>query len=202
MEDATRNVYRNIAARHVLRTEDVYQTFTDDGVVGYSDTLLSVVAHFHNAGAPQGYNAQSMVGKSKRGEVAVRLFACIDDTDKHMPRITRVGFKARGCLAMTGCASMVCSLLEGSTFEQALSIDVDDVKKALDGVPADKSYTAYFATEAIRALIGDYWINQGKDLAYLDKYLTCNTVGVACILCEHCSLRTTRLELSMAKPCS
>ena len=78
MEDEARNVYREVQDRHVLRTADVYQTEIEDGVTGYSDTLLSVVANFRNGGAPEGFNAQSMVGKSKRGEVALRLFAVID----------------------------------------------------------------------------------------------------------------------------
>ena len=108
MEDEARNVYREVQDRHVLRTADVYQTEIEDGVTGYSDTLLSVVANFRNGGAPEGFNAQSMVGKSKRGEVALRLFAVIDHDTR---TFVRAGFKTRGCLAVTGCASVVCSML-------------------------------------------------------------------------------------------
>lgn len=54
MEDEARNVYREVQDRHVLRTADVYQTEIEDGVTGYSDTLLSVVANFRNGGAPKG----------------------------------------------------------------------------------------------------------------------------------------------------
>ena len=116
MEDEARNVYREVQDRHVLRTADVYQTEIEDGVTGYSDTLLSVVANFRNGGAPEGFNAQSMVGKSKRGEVALRLFAVIDPDTR---TFVRAGFKTRGCLAVTGCASVVCSMLEGCTFDEA-----------------------------------------------------------------------------------
>ena len=94
MEDEARNVYREVQDRHVLRTADVYQTEIEDGVTGYSDTLLSVVANFRNGGAPEGFNAQSMVGKSKRGEVALRLFAVIDPDTR---TFVRAGFK-RGVL--------------------------------------------------------------------------------------------------------
>lgn len=132
MEDEARNVYREVQDRHVLRTADVYQTEIEDGVTGYSDTLLSVVANFRNGGAPEGFNAQSMVGKSKRGEVALRLFAVIDHDTR---TFVRAGFKTRGCLAVTGCASVVCSMLEGCTFDEALAITTDDVKTALDGFP-------------------------------------------------------------------
>lgn len=195
MEDEARNVYREVKDRHVLRTADVYQTEIEDGVTGYSDTLLSVVANFRNGGAPEGFNAQSMVGKSKRGEVALRLFAVIDpETEKFV----RVGFKARGCLAVTGCASIVCSMLEGRTFDEALAITTDDVKTALDGVPVDKMYTLHFAVEAIRALIGDYLAHRGATLEELDAVVPCNAMGVPCIICEHCSFRSTRVELKVA----
>ena len=54
MEDEARNVYREVQDRHVLRTADVYQTEIEDGVTGYSDTLLSVVANFRNGAPPKG----------------------------------------------------------------------------------------------------------------------------------------------------
>ncbi|HIW76276.1 MULTISPECIES: iron-sulfur cluster assembly scaffold protein [Gordonibacter] len=194
MEDEVRNVYREVADRHVLRTADVYQTEIEDGVAGYSDTLLAVVANFRNAGIPEGANAQCMVGKSKRGEVALRLFAVIDPTTE---TIVRAGFKTRGCLAVTACASVVCMMLEGKTFDEALAITTDDIKSALDGVPADKSYTLHFAVEAIRALIGDYLVHQGATLEDLDNRLPCDSLSIPCIICEHCSLRDTRVELRL-----
>lgn len=194
MEDEVRNVYREVADRHVLRTADVYQTEIEDGVAGYSDTLLAVVANFRNAGIPEGANAQCMVGKSKRGEVALRLFAVIDPATE---TIVQAGFKTRGCLAVTACASVVCMMLEGKTFDEALSITTDDIKSALDGVPADKSYTLHFAVEAIRTLIGDYLVRQGVTLEDLDTRLPCDSLSIPCIICEHCSLRDTRVELRL-----
>lgn len=190
-----RNVYRDVKDRFVIRTEDVYQMQTEEGVAGYSDTLLSVVANFKNSGAPEGFNAQCMVGKSKRGEVAMRLFAVVDPETE---RFVKVGFKSRGCLAMTACASTICVLLEGKTFPEALQITHEDVARALDGVPADKSYTAYFAAEGARALVGDYLASQGAGLEELDRRVPCDTSGIPCALCEHCSLRDTRLEIMLA----
>ncbi|MEG0324521.1 MAG: iron-sulfur cluster assembly scaffold protein [Raoultibacter sp.] len=188
----SRNVYVEPVDRAVMRTADVYQTESEIGTAGYSDTLLSVVATFTNSGAPDGFNAQCMVGKSKRGEVAMRLFAVVDPEG---PRFMRVGFKARGCLAMTGCASVVCTMLEGRTFEEALEITPDTIKQALDGVPWDRIHTVYFAIEGIRALMGDYLIRQGADVEELDRSALCDRSGIGCIMTEHCSLRDGRIEL-------
>ena len=162
----------------LIRTRDVYQTAVDDGVAGYSDTLLSVVANFKNAGAPEGFNAQSMVGKSKRGEVALRLFAVIDE---ERDVILKMGFKARGCLAMTACASMICMMAEGKSLSAALAIAPDDLK---------------------RALVGDWLIRRGATRAELDRDLPCDADSVECLMCEHCSLRDSRIDLLVAEAVS
>lgn len=183
----------------LIRTRDVYQTAVDDGVAGYSDTLLSVVANFKNAGPPEGFNAQSMVGKSKRGEVALRLFAVIDE---ERDVILKMGFRARGCLAMTACASMICMMAEGKSLSAALAIAPDDLKRALDGVPWDKANTTVFAVEGMRALVGDWLIRRGATRVELDRDLPCDADSVECLMCEHCSLRDSRIDLLVAEAVS
>lgn len=187
-----RNVFVVPETRAVIRTKDVYQTVLENGVTGYSETLLAIVANFKNSGKPDGFNCQSMVGKSKRGEVALRLFAVVDPDTR---TFLRVGFKSRGCLAMTGCASTICHMIEGKTFEEALAITPEDVSKVVDGVPVDKKHTLYFATEGVKALVGDYLYRNGATIADLDKIVPCVSSSVACLLCEHCSLRDTRIDM-------
>lgn len=191
-----RDIYREPATRVLLRTVDVYQTEVDDGVVGYSDKLLSVVADYRNGGAPEGTNAQSMVGKSKRGEVAFRLFARINPQTRV---IEAAGFKTRGCLAMTACASVACSMVEGRTLDEALQITTEDIRAAVDGVPAGKANTLTFAVEAIRAVVGDFLVREGIGLAALDAAVPCDGYSVSCLMCEHCSLRDIRTDLLMAE---
>lgn len=192
MEQDVEEVQRAVEPPRLIRTRDVYQTNVDDGVAGYSDTLLSVVANFRNAGAPEGFNAQGMAGKSKRGAVAVRLFAVVDPATNVF---SRVGFKARGCLAMTACASMVCMMIEGKTLEEALAVTPEQLMEALDGVPADKRNTLAFATEAVHALVGDWLVRCGASCADLDRLAPCDPDSTACLMCEHCSLRDTRVDL-------
>lgn len=188
----TRNIYMEPKDRYVIRTSDVYQDELDDSIAGYSETLLSLVANCSNAGAPQGFNAQAMVGKSKRGEVALRMFAVIDPESR---RILQAGFKTRGCLAMTACASAVCQMIEGLTLDEALRITPDDVRESVDGVPWDKEHTPVFAAECVRALVGDWMIRNGAALFELDAKLPCNEDSIICIMCEHCSMRDARVEL-------
>jgi len=189
-----RNIYLEPEVRAVLRTADVYQIENEVGTVGYSEKLLSIVASFSNSGKPDGYNARCMVGKSKRGEVAMGLYARVDPASE---RFEKVGFQSRGCLAMTACASVIAQMLEGKSFEEALAISGDDIKNAVDGVPWNNVHTVYFALEGVKALIGDYLIRSGASLTELDKQLYCDQKSVGCIMTEHCSMRDARVELRL-----
>lgn len=289
MGDA-RDKYLEPEERLVLRTDDVYQTDKDVDTLNYSDKLLEIVATFSNSGQPEGWSIQSMVGRSKRGEVALRLFAVVEpaedeDTregedaregaDQHEGetaetaaenataentatdstatdntaaesarsenaaarsagcesvertqsaiesarsetaerndkpigltdpallsqwRFGPVRFKSRGCLAMTACASVICDMIEGLTFEEALCITPEQVKDAVGGVPWDKLHTPVFAVEAIRGLVGDWIIRQGATFSQLEALLPCDAMSPHCLMCEHCSLRAFRTDLRM-----
>lgn len=189
-----RNVYEEPEARVLLRTADVYQTEAPDEVESYSDRLLAIVAEYKNSGRPENMNAQSMVGKSKRGEVACRLFGRIDPATGI---IEAAGFKTRGCLAMTGCASAACSLIEGKGIEEALELTVEEVREFVDGVPAGKVNALHFSVCAVRALVGDFLLREGTDRAGLDEAMPCDECSVSCLMAEHCSLRESRLELKL-----
>lgn len=191
-----RDIYHEPPTRVLLRTADAYQTESEDDVESYSDQLLAIVADYRNGGRPEGMNAQSMVGKSKRGEVAFRLFARVNPETRV---IEAAGFKTRGCLAMTGCASVTCSMIEGKTLDEALQVTPEMVREAVGGVPAGKVNTLTFSAEAVRALVGDFLAREGATLEQLDAEVPCDTAGIACIMCEHCSLRDTRTDLLVAE---
>lgn len=186
-----RDYYHTPETRVLLRTEDVYQTEQADDVASYSDTLLSVVADCKNSGEPQGVNARSMVGKSKRGEVACQLFARIDPATGI---IEAAGFKTRGCLAVTGCASAACQLIEGKGVEEALLLSADDIKAFVDGVPSDKVHSLHYVACAVKGLVGDFLVREGAALDELDEAVPCDDGSISCIMAEHCSLREARAE--------
>lgn len=186
-----RNVYRVPEDRVLLRTADVYQTEAEDDVASYSDRLLAIVADFRNSGRPEGANAQSMAGKSKRGEVACRLFARIDP---ETGIIEAAGFKTRGCLAMTACASAACILIEGKPLEEALDITIEDIRTYVDGVPAGKVNALHFAVCAVRGLVGDFLLRDGASLEELEEAVSCDPSSLSCIMAEHCSYRQSLLE--------
>lgn len=189
-QDDVRNVYKEIPNRLVIRTEDVWQTQTEIGVKGYSETLLRVVANFTNSGIPEGCNARGMAGKSKRGEVACQIFTVINLETR---TILHAGFRSRGCIGMTASASQMCTMIEGLTIEAALRITPNDIIQALDGLPPDKKECATFAVEATHAMVGDFLLSEGG-LDLQNEIAPCDENSIACIMCEHCSLRDLRVQ--------
>ena len=61
-----------------IRTRDVFQTDNDNGVEGYSDEALALVADTEKTGVPEGVNAVGMAGSAKHGTIAVQLFARVN----------------------------------------------------------------------------------------------------------------------------
>ena len=191
-----RDIYHEPEDQVLLRTEDVYQTTADKGVSRYSEQFLALIASFDNSGQPEGSNCRCTVGKSKRGEIFVRLFARVNPQTRV---IEAAGFKAHGCLAIIGCASMVCTLIQGRTLSAALELGIGELSEAVGGVPEEKHNTLYIAVESVRALVGDYLLREGCSVAELDEVVPCNQYSVGCTMCEHCSLRDARIEKQLAE---
>lgn len=190
-----------MAKRHLtedtpfLRTSDMYQIENDAPITEYSEKSLDLIADARNNGIPDGANAFCSVGKEKRGTVQMQLFAQIDEDED---RFLHVGFRSHGCLAAIACATVTASMLEGKTIQEALAITRGDIEQAVDGVPKEREYTLYFAIEAIRALVGDYYLRiKHYKLAQLDEALPCVRLSMPCILTENCSLRDSRVDQEM-----
>lgn len=175
-----------------LRTPDMYQIENDAPITEYSDRALDLIADARNGGVPEGANAFCSVGREKRGTVQMQLFAKMDpETD----RFVEVGFRSHGCLAAIACATVVADMLTGKTVDEALTITQEQILDAVDGLPNGRMYTLTFAIEAIRAIIGDYYLRvKGFSLTQLDEALPCDKLCVNCLLTENCSLRDERVD--------
>ena len=175
-----------------LRTPDMYQIENDAPITEYSDKSLDLIADARNGGIPDGANAFCSVGKEKRGTVQMQLFAVVNPEED---RFVEVGFRSHGCLAAIACATVVADMLTGKTVSEALEITQDQILEAVDGLPDGRVYTLNFAIEAIRALVGDYYLRvKGYNLAQLDEVVPCERMCLNCIITENCSLRDERVD--------
>lgn len=175
-----------------LRTPDMYQIENDAPITEYSEKSLDLIADARNGGIPDGANAFCSVGKEKRGTVQMQLFAVVNPDED---RFVEVGFRSHGCLAAIACATVVADMLTGKTVTEALEITQDQILEAVDGLPDGRVYTLNFAVEAIRALVGDYYLRvKGYNLAQLDEVVPCERMCLNCIITENCSLRDERVD--------
>ncbi len=175
-----------------LRTPDMYQIENDAPITEYSEKSLDLIADARNGGIPDGANAFCSVGKEKRGTVQMQLFAVVNPDED---RFVEVGFRSHGCLAAIACATVVADMLTGKTVSEALEITQDQILEAVDGLPDGRVYTLNFAIEAIRALVGDYYLRvKGYNLAQLDEVVPCERMCLNCIITENCSLRDERVD--------
>mgnify|MGYP000255462677 CR=1 FL=1 len=194
----TRDVYLEPNERAVIRTADVYQTIIDDGVSGLFRYPACRGGELQQRRRARGFQRAEHGGEvqARRGRVeAVRCGSSPASGNACARRVQDArlpchdGVRERGLLYDR----------RGKTFDEALAVSAEDVKEALDGVPWDKAHTPVFAVEGVRALVGDWLIRQGATLDRLNRELPCDEYSVTCMLCEHCSLRDSRIDLQVSE---
>ena len=75
-------------------------------------------------------------------------------------KIAEARFKTFGCSAAIASASMVTTLAEGRTVEDAARISAEDVLNALGGLPPAKEGCALMAAGALRSAVADAMVRR------------------------------------------
>lgn len=68
-------------------------------------------------------------------------------------RLSEVSFKAFGCAAAIASCSMLASLVQGASEEEALGCSPAALTEALGGLPRSKSHAAALAVETLRSAL-------------------------------------------------
>jgi nitrogen fixation NifU-like protein len=112
----------------------------------YSARVLAEAQHPRNQGAmlkPDGY-AILNGPCGDRMEVFVRLDG---------PRIQMATFMTDGCGPTVACGSMLTTMAQGKTLDQAAAIRAVDLVAALDGLPPEHVHCASLAVNTLRLAI-------------------------------------------------
>jgi nitrogen fixation NifU-like protein len=115
----------------------------------YSDVAIDHFTNPRNVGVverPDGRGADSNPSCGDFTRITVRVAD---------GRIAEAKFKTFGCSAAIASASMVTTLAEGRTMEDAAAISAADVLGALGGLPAAKEGCALMAAGALRSALAD-----------------------------------------------
>ncbi len=86
-------------------------------------------------------------------EVYVRLGT--EGTDKAV--IREISFMTDGCAPSVACGSMLTTMVQRKTLEQARKIEPSDLLIALGGLPQESAHCAFLAVHTLREAILDWY---------------------------------------------
>ena len=117
----------------------------------YSKEVIKRFVKPKNFGEIKKADAIGEVGNPKCGDI-MKLYLKIDSKE----RIKDIKFHTLGCAAAIAASDMVCDLVKGKTFKDALKIDYKKIIEELGDLPPIKVHCSVLAREGIRAAIDDY----------------------------------------------
>jgi nitrogen fixation NifU-like protein len=114
----------------------------------YSAQVLDHFQNPRNAGELDDADATAEIENPACGDV-LRLTLKVS-----ADRITRVRFKAKGCVAAIACASALTELVEGQTRKEALNLRREDVIASVGGLPQASTHAAQLALDVLSQALG------------------------------------------------
>lgn len=113
----------------------------------YSPQLLDHFQNPRNAGDLPDADATVEIENPVCGDV-VRLSLKLHDG-----RITKIKFKAQGCVPAIACASALTELASGKTVDEARALTRENLILAVGTLPQASSHAAQLAIDALAALL-------------------------------------------------
>ena len=113
----------------------------------FSPQLLNHFQQPRNVGELEQATARAEVENPVCGDV-LRLTVKIETG-----RIVAARFRAQGCVASIGCASLLTEMITGKQVEEARQLIADDLVRELGALPAGSSHAAQLAIDALRTAL-------------------------------------------------
>ena len=112
----------------------------------YSGKLLQHFEHPRHAGDLPDATARVRVENPACGDI-LELAARIDEGV-----ISKVSFRAKGCVPAMACGSAIASLLHGQAIGDVLKLRKEDVLREVESVPAASGHAIHLALDAASQL--------------------------------------------------
>ena len=125
----------------------------------YSNSILERFKNPEYAGGLRGANGVGKAGSDECGDI-VKIYISVDDEGI----ITSAKLEAYGGVSTIVACDIACYLIINMTLEEALSLTADDIMAKLENdIPANKSYSAVLAEEAVTNAVEDYYKKKEKE---------------------------------------
>jgi nitrogen fixation protein NifU and related proteins len=114
----------------------------------YSPQLLDHFEHPRNPGEVTNPDARVCLENPACGDM-LQLSARVQNG-----RLVEIRFKAKGCVPVMACASLITELATGKSLEAAAAVSREDLIQQIGGLPPTSGHAAQLAVDAVLALVG------------------------------------------------
>jgi len=128
----------------------------------YSKKVINAFKNPHNYGKLKNYDGLGKVGNPVCGDV-LWLYIKVDKNKKGEEIIKNISFETFGCVAALASSSIITDLAKGKTISQALKLTMEDVTKALGGLPEIKIHCSVLAIDALHKAVDDYFYKKDAE---------------------------------------
>lgn len=121
----------------------------------YSKKVMEHFTHPHNLKEIKNPDGIGKVGNPVCGDL-MWVYIKIGKNKEGKEYIEDIGVKTFGCVAAIATSSMITDLAKGKTIEEAKKITKDNIKDALDGLPAPKVHCSNLSADGLHKAIEDF----------------------------------------------
>ena len=113
----------------------------------YSPTLLDYFQNPRNPGVVAAPDASVQLENPACGDILQLTMKIAGG------RIAEIRFRAKGCVPVMACASLLTELALGKTTEEAGQLSREDLVQAIGGLPEASGHASHLAIDALQAAL-------------------------------------------------
>jgi nitrogen fixation NifU-like protein len=113
----------------------------------YSPTLLDYFQNPRNPGVVAAPDASVQLENPACGDILQLTMKIAGG------RIAEIRFRAKGCVPVMACGSLLTELAQGKTTEQAGQLSREDLVRAIGGLPEASGHASHLAIDALQAAL-------------------------------------------------
>ena len=113
----------------------------------YSPTLLDYFQNPRNPGVVAAPDASVQLENPACGDILQLTMKIAGG------RIAEIRFRAKGCVPVMACASLLTELALGKTTEEAGQLSREDLVRAIGGLPEASGHASHLAIDALQAAL-------------------------------------------------
>lgn len=134
--------------------EQIQEQLDAQARVIYSATVIEHAHHPRNWGRMDRADAYK-IWQGPCGDT-MEIYLCLDTEGTGKAGIREISFVTDGCGPSVACGSMLTTMVQGSTLEQAVKIQPRDLLIALGGLPQESTHCAFLAVQTLQEAIDDW----------------------------------------------